>query len=151
MNREMKNVYDLAKRTDFHLRSTMKYFNRSVKIVHQDGTFIFYANAFLMKRMQGNQLWIIAFTEHQGFHVFHAADLQSYRQYDACIPVEECKCPNECVFHPAEKEENKDVHTEHCCEQHYCKYGDDDCTVTTGKKRQSYPCEMCDDDFYDEV
>jgi len=36
-----------------------------------------------------------------------------------------------------------DVHTEHCCKWHGCKYGDDkSCTVLTGAK-QSYPCEVC--------
>lgn len=39
-----------------------------------------------------------------------------------------------------------DVHTEHCCLRHGCKYGDEDCTVTTGKARQSYPCMDCEDD-----
>lgn len=38
----------------------------------------------------------------------------------------------------------KDVHTEHCCFDHGCKYGDDDCPVTSGKKEQSFPCETCD-------
>jgi hypothetical protein len=39
----------------------------------------------------------------------------------------------------------KDVHTEHCCLQHGCKYGKDDiCTVVTRKAPQSYPCEMCE-------
>lgn len=38
----------------------------------------------------------------------------------------------------------KDVHTEHCCSDHGCKYGDGDCTVTTGVAPQSYPCEFCD-------
>ena len=150
MNRAMKKAHALAERTDFHLRSTMKIFNRSVKIVHHDGTFVFYSNAFLMKRVEDKQLLIIAFTEHQGFHVFHASDLQSYRQYDACIPAEECKCPDECVFHPVEKEENKDVHTEHCCQRHGCKYSDSDCPVETGKKHQSHPCEMCDNSVYDD-
>ena len=37
----------------------------------------------------------------------------------------------------------KDVHTEHCCFIHGCKYGDKDCTVTTKKARQSYLCELC--------
>lgn len=37
----------------------------------------------------------------------------------------------------------KDVHTEHCCSEHGCKYGDKDCTVVTGKAPQSYPCEWC--------
>lgn len=40
----------------------------------------------------------------------------------------------------------KDVHTEHCCIHHGCKYGDEDCTVTTGKAPQSFPCEYCGED-----
>lgn len=43
----------------------------------------------------------------------------------------------------------KDVHTEHCCSIHGCKYDDDDCPVETGKKKQSFPCEMCgEEDAY---
>lgn len=40
----------------------------------------------------------------------------------------------------------KDVHTEHCCSIHGCKYGDEDCSVTTGYKKQSSSCELCSDD-----
>lgn len=41
----------------------------------------------------------------------------------------------------------KDVHTEHCCSKHGCKYGKDDiCTVVTGKAPQSFPCEDCTQD-----
>lgn len=43
-----------------------------------------------------------------------------------------------------EMEENKDVHTEHCCVKHGCKYGHEDCTVYTKQKMQSYPCEDCE-------
>lgn len=43
------------------------------------------------------------------------------------------------------KEDNtKDVHTEHCCLKHGCKYGDEDCSVATGYLKQSHPCESCD-------
>lgn len=47
-----------------------------------------------------------------------------------------------------EPEKNKDVHTEHCCVRHSCKYGEDDfyCTVKTGKKRQSFVCEDCEEE-----
>lgn len=38
---------------------------------------------------------------------------------------------------------NKNVHTEHCCVEHGCKYGDLDCPVWLGYQRQSYPCEDC--------
>lgn len=41
----------------------------------------------------------------------------------------------------------KDVHTEHCCSKHGCKYGDKACPVATGKKKQSYPCEICHEDI----
>lgn len=39
----------------------------------------------------------------------------------------------------------KDVHTEHCCAIHGCKYGEDDyyCTVMQQKKPQSFPCPRC--------
>tara|TARA_R110002126_G_C10490983_1_gene504742 strand:+ start:5205 stop:5483 length:279 start_codon:yes stop_codon:yes gene_type:complete len=37
----------------------------------------------------------------------------------------------------------KDVHTEHCCYRHGCKYSEDECTVTTKKAPQSHPCEWC--------
>jgi len=42
----------------------------------------------------------------------------------------------------------KDVHTEHCCVDHGCKYCDDNCPVELGLKKQSYPCEDCD--YYEE-
>lgn len=40
-------------------------------------------------------------------------------------------------------DEEKDVHTEHCCARHGCKYGDEDCTVENREKPQSHPCERC--------
>jgi len=40
----------------------------------------------------------------------------------------------------------KDVHTEHCCLRHGCKYmaPQTPCTVESGEKKQSHPCEFCD-------
>ena len=49
------------------------------------------------------------------------------------------------IFTP-EPEENRDVHTEHCCVIHGCKYGKDDCPVTSDIKRQSHACESCYND-----
>lgn len=43
----------------------------------------------------------------------------------------------------------KDVHTEHCCIVHGCKYCDPNCTVTTKKQPQSFPCESCEMDGID--
>lgn len=37
-----------------------------------------------------------------------------------------------------------DVHTEHCCVVHGCKYNEDEsCPVVQGKKPQCRPCELC--------
>jgi hypothetical protein len=46
----------------------------------------------------------------------------------------------------------KDVHTEHCCVKHGCKYAwqastKPHCTVESGEKKQSYPCEICDEEI----
>lgn len=46
-------------------------------------------------------------------------------------------------FMESEMEYEKDVHTEHCCSKHGCKYGHADCPVENGLKPQSYPCEYC--------
>ncbi len=37
----------------------------------------------------------------------------------------------------------KDVHVEHCCEIHGCKYGSKDCTVEFGNETATKPCEIC--------
>lgn len=38
------------------------------------------------------------------------------------------------------------VHETHCCEEHGCKYGDNDCCVAIGIAKAKYPCEYCYDD-----
>lgn len=46
-----------------------------------------------------------------------------------------------------------DVHTEHCCLRHGCKYDWHQiggCTVTSGKKQQSFPCEHCESEIEEE-
>lgn len=40
----------------------------------------------------------------------------------------------------------KDVHTEHCCRFHGCKYGSADCTVVSKGALQAYPCEDCNEE-----
>mgnify|MGYP003116569525 CR=1 FL=1 len=47
--------------------------------------------------------------------------------------------------------DDKDVHTEHCCYRHGCKYMDHRCSVLTKQKEQSFPCEQCDEEAADPV
>lgn len=44
---------------------------------------------------------------------------------------------------PETRESERNVHTEHCCLVHGCKYGNDECPVATKKQRQTHLCEMC--------
>lgn len=38
------------------------------------------------------------------------------------------------------------THLTHCCFIHGCKYGDEDCPVSTGEREQEFLCEECDAD-----
>lgn len=44
-----------------------------------------------------------------------------------------------------------DAHDTHCCIDHGCKYGEDDCPVANGVRKQCYLCEQCGletEDYY---
>ena len=44
------------------------------------------------------------------------------------------------------------VHEGHCCLEHGCKYGDDNCPVALGLTKQKSPCESCEDDrFFESI
>jgi hypothetical protein len=57
----------------------------------------------------------------------------------------------------------KDVHTEHCCIKHGCKYtytgyhgitgtpNPKTCTVESGEKKQSFMCEHCEFDLANDI
>lgn len=49
------------------------------------------------------------------------------------------------------KKSNKCVHTEHCCIVHGCKYGEKDCPVEDGSKKQSFTCEYCNFGYNPEI
>ncbi len=42
-----------------------------------------------------------------------------------------------------------DAHVEHCCRWHGCKYFDGNCSVTSRKKDQYYPCNICHLEYAD--
>jgi hypothetical protein len=41
------------------------------------------------------------------------------------------------------KKENWGVHETHCCVEHGCKYGNEDCPVVIGLIKQKYFCQDC--------
>lgn len=42
---------------------------------------------------------------------------------------------------PTNKKES--VHSRHCCIEHGCKYGEEDCPVWLGYEKQTSQCESC--------
>lgn len=68
----------------------------------------------------------------------------SYTELSTLLDAWEGESVSVAVVAPTPVTEGKDVHTEHCCARHGCKYGDENCTVASGLKQQSYPCESCD-------
>ena len=41
-------------------------------------------------------------------------------------------------------DQEKGVHAAHCCADHGCKYGDENCPVVLGTTEQRFPCIVCD-------
>lgn len=78
---------------------------------------------------------------------YYKADLDKIR---GVVGAKEDQSTTEAVEEMAE-DDSKDVHTEHCCYRHGCKYGDASCSVETGDKEQSHPCEQCCEEAADPV
>ena len=77
----MQKVYDLAKEYDKNLLCTYSRLRHSVRIIHEDGSILFFEDAFLMKHNDSEGEWIIIFTEHHGFHVYHGTELYNYTEF----------------------------------------------------------------------
>ena len=78
----LQEIKKKAEAYDKTLLATDVRFQRSVKILHEDGSVMVWNHAFLMS-VEGE--WIVCFTEHHGFHVYHETDLIEYKQYAAFI------------------------------------------------------------------
>lgn len=81
-----REIRKLVEKYDEKLLATDKRFRKAVQIIHEEGTTLFFENAFLMKKTvkydKGETVWIIIFTEHHGFHIYHKDDLYSYFEYE---------------------------------------------------------------------
>lgn len=77
-------VKQFAEKYNDGLRADNPRFKRSVQIIDEEGTVLFYRHAFLMEW----GLYIICFTEHHGFHVFPKDELIGYNQFETCSCIE---------------------------------------------------------------
>lgn len=71
-------VREIAKKYDESLQATDERFNRNVVLLHHDGTYMRIMRAFLMM----HEIWLVVFTEHHGFFVYHTDDLRLYNQHE---------------------------------------------------------------------
>jgi hypothetical protein len=61
-------------------------FNRSVTLLHRDGSIEHYDSAFLLQR----DGYVVCFTEHHGHHIDHVDELLHYFQSERKrLPIEE--------------------------------------------------------------
>jgi hypothetical protein len=68
-------AHEAARRYDKRLRA--EDFKSAVLIMHQDGSHMFYRNAFALRYLG----MLIVFTEHHRWYVFDPEDLHSYSQF----------------------------------------------------------------------
>lgn len=101
---DLKKIRKFVEQYDAKLLATDKRFRKAVHVIHEEGTTMFFENAFLMKKTvkippeklsrigPDEDIWIIIFTEHHGFHIYHKDDLSSYFEYERSYkPLEELK------------------------------------------------------------
>jgi hypothetical protein len=91
MSALMSKVHDLAEQYDKALRADAFPYDQFVQIAHGDGTRYEFRAAFMLVLRDSRytyafegldkQGWILVFTEHHGFHVFHEDDLKSFGVY----------------------------------------------------------------------
>ena len=84
----MQRARKVAKRYDEEIKATDLRFNHVVRITHEEGTTYWFENAFLVtwKDSKTTHEWVIAITEHQGYHVFNKEELNDYGQYTRVGP-----------------------------------------------------------------
>jgi len=82
----LQKIQKKAEAYDSTLLATDPRFRRVVILEHEDGSYLQFDSAFLMRV---DREWIVCFTEHHGFHVYHADDLFAYSQYERLNVLEE--------------------------------------------------------------
>lgn len=83
----LKKIRVIAEAYDHQLLATDPRFRRSVTLMHEDGSYLHFDSAFLM-RIQSE--WIACFTEHHGLHIYHVDDLTNYWEAeDRHVTIEE--------------------------------------------------------------
>lgn len=123
MSVEMKRVHVVAEGIDKTLRSDDKRMQHSVVILHEEGTTLFFRNAFIMQYHDPQHgdwgasehpgEWIMVFTEHHGFYVYPIDDLNWFQEFQTVnskrFPqdkeIDFCNCGKDIVYDEKEHAE----------------------------------------------
>lgn len=93
MSVDLQRAYAVAQEYNETLKATDPRFNSCVQIIHEEGTVLWFRNAFLMTWKDPSVIpdpdnaairqgeWLMVFTEHQGTHIFSYDDLLDWGQY----------------------------------------------------------------------
>lgn len=73
----LKEIKRIANEYDNKLLTTDPRFQRSVMIIHQDGSVFFFQRAFMLKKDD----WLIIFSGHHGVHIYDKTDVVDYDLY----------------------------------------------------------------------
>jgi hypothetical protein len=73
----MESVHAVAKRLDDELSAYEFKWDQAVEVNDEEGTKFFFVNAFCLEYND----WLMVFTEHQRFHVFHQDELTSWQAW----------------------------------------------------------------------
>ena len=96
----------------------------------------------VLQRQHFKDLWVDSSAKYHGVDGIPEALAAQAQMIDTFGPSQVKLVRREITT--VEVEVLSDVHTEHCCALHGCKYGDDqECTVVMALKPQAYACEEC--------
>jgi hypothetical protein len=80
--RQMRKIVE---KIDAKIKATDPRLGRSARILHEEGTELFFESAFILKYGE----WVIVITEHHGFHFYPEDDLIAYMQYERIHEAED--------------------------------------------------------------
>ena len=82
MSKAYERAMARARKLDRTLKATEPGFQNVVQITNEEGSTHFFRSAFLRKWVDPQKnLWILCFSEHEGFHAWAAESLYQWAEY----------------------------------------------------------------------
>ena len=88
MSKQLQKAYEDATEHDKTLTAGMFCYDTLVTVKHEDGTEYHFRYAFVHQTEEFED-YLFVYTEHNGFHVYHKADLEYWQEWKL-QSVEDC-------------------------------------------------------------